>query len=54
MKKLDPLMALNINNALMAKFLNKYAKFPVDLREDERILKEQEANYESGLTKPWA
>lgn len=54
MKKLDPLMALTINSALMVRFLNKYSKFPVDLRDDERILKEQEENYESGLTKPWA
>lgn len=54
MKKLDALTALQINNALTAKFLHKYVKFPEDIKEDEKILKEQEENYESGLTKPWA
>ncbi|XP_018572036.1 platelet-activating factor acetylhydrolase-like [Anoplophora glabripennis] len=54
MKKLDPLVALRINNALVVEFLNRHVDWPVDIEEDKQYLKEQKNNFEFGLTKPWA
>lgn len=54
MKKLDPIVALKINNALVAEFLNSHTGYPADVKEERQYLEEQKDNVESGLTKPWA
>ncbi|XP_030746400.1 platelet-activating factor acetylhydrolase-like [Sitophilus oryzae] len=54
MKKLDPLVALRINNSLIFTFLNKHINFPNDVTECEQLLEKEAVNVEEGLTKPWA
>jgi len=54
MKKLDPLLALRINNALILKFLNEQITFPVELGDCDTLLEREKHNVEEGLTRPWA
>lgn len=54
MKKLNPEIALNINNALILTFLHEYIKEPVNINELQEYLHKQRQNYAFGLTKPWA
>lgn len=54
MKKLDPNIAMKINNALILDFLHQYAGCPGDIAEYREYLEEQKNNFKEGLTKPWA
>lgn len=54
MRKIDPLLALKINNSLILNFLDKYVDSPSDISDCKDILEKEKSNYESGLTKPWA
>ncbi|KAJ8923120.1 hypothetical protein NQ315_001673 [Exocentrus adspersus] len=54
MKKLDPLAALKINNALIMEFLNHCVGYPANIESDRQYLEQQTDNIEPGLTKPWA
>ncbi|XP_050311173.1 platelet-activating factor acetylhydrolase-like [Anthonomus grandis grandis] len=54
MRKLDPLLALKINNALVLKFLNRHLKCPADVSDCLELLESEKENVEEGLTKPWA
>ncbi|KAL3272682.1 hypothetical protein HHI36_014146 [Cryptolaemus montrouzieri] len=53
MKKLDPQMALRINNSLIMKFTSTHIGYPEDVTEHEDLINEQSRNIEKGLTKPW-
>ncbi|XP_045476465.1 platelet-activating factor acetylhydrolase-like [Harmonia axyridis] len=53
MKKLDPFMALRINNSLILKFLNVHVGYPSDAAQHEDLINEQSKNIDKGLTKPW-
>lgn len=53
MKKLDPIEAININNALIIKFLNEYIGLPKNIENYEEILKRSSRHFEEGLTKAW-
>ncbi|XP_076275882.1 platelet-activating factor acetylhydrolase-like [Rhynchophorus ferrugineus] len=54
MKKLNPLQALKINNALILTYLHKEISFPVNVGDCEALLRKEMGNFEEGLTKPWA
>ncbi|KAJ3646815.1 hypothetical protein Zmor_024385 [Zophobas morio] len=54
MKKLDPLVALKINNCLVLEFLDKYVGSPSDITDCREFLELEKPSYEVGLTKPWA
>lgn len=54
MKKLDPEVATNINNALILTFLHKYINHPPQIDALLNYLHVQNDNVEFGLTKPWA
>lgn len=54
MKKLDPVVALKINNALIVEFLNHHIGYPKDIEKDKEYLEEQKDVIEFGLTRPWA
>ncbi|XP_044252623.1 platelet-activating factor acetylhydrolase-like [Tribolium madens] len=53
MKKLEPVVALKINNSLILVFLDKLVKCLSDVTDCREFLKEQESNLEQGLTRPW-
>ncbi|XP_044758121.1 platelet-activating factor acetylhydrolase-like [Coccinella septempunctata] len=53
MKKLNPYMALRINNSLILKFLSIHVGHPSEATEHEDLINEQSRNIEKGLTKPW-
>lgn len=53
MRKLNPELALKINNSLIFIFLNKFLNCP-NIDDCQNILSEHENKYESGLTKAWA
>ncbi|KAJ8936369.1 hypothetical protein NQ314_012388 [Rhamnusium bicolor] len=54
MRKLNPLVALRINNALILKFVNQYTNYPSNIEVYNNYLEKQKQNIEFGLTKPWA
>ncbi|XP_074040953.1 platelet-activating factor acetylhydrolase isoform X2 [Leptinotarsa decemlineata] len=53
MRKIDPHLALKINNALILTFLHRCMKTPADIQESEQFLEAMKEFYEEGLTKPW-
>lgn len=53
MRKLNPYMALRINNSLILKFLNVHVGYPTEATEHEDLINEQSRNIDKGLTKPW-
>lgn len=54
MKKIDPKLALKINNALMLKHLNLYTGGEEATTDIEKFLSENEQHFTAGLTLPWA
>jgi len=54
MKKINPCVALRINNALMLQFLKKHTGHGESIEDCELYLQEEHGNIVSGLTKPWA
>lgn len=54
MRKLDPLLALKINNSLILRFLKKHLNLQVDISDCLDLLEKEKDNVEVGLTKPWA
>ncbi|CAG9865266.1 unnamed protein product [Phyllotreta striolata] len=52
-KKADPHLAMEINNALILKFLHRYSNTPVETERFDRFLKENSTYFKEGLTKPW-
>lgn len=54
MKKLDPEIAININNSLICTFLYEFVNYPPQIKEAQDLLDKQKDNIEFGLTKPWA
>lgn len=54
MKKLQPVTALTINNALMLKFLKKHMKHDENIDNMISVLESEDINIASGLTKPWS
>ncbi|CAG9763343.1 unnamed protein product [Ceutorhynchus assimilis] len=53
MKKLNPLLALKINNSLILKFLNKHIAYK-NIEDCIEILEKEKFNIDEGLTQPWA
>lgn len=53
MKKLNPYIALQINNGLILRFLKKHTGHDEKIDDCEAFLHEQDNNIESGLTRPW-
>ncbi|KAF2883062.1 hypothetical protein ILUMI_23108 [Ignelater luminosus] len=53
MKKLNPYVALQINNGLILRFLKQHTGHDENIDDCEAFLHEQDNNIESGLTKPW-
>lgn len=54
MRKLDPLLALKINNSLILSFLKKHMAIQVDISDCLNLLEKEKDYVEVGLTKPWA
>ncbi|KAF5270186.1 hypothetical protein FQR65_LT05666 [Abscondita terminalis] len=54
MKKLDPHLALQLNNALALKFLKQYTNHPETIEDCEKLLEAEKTHVVSGVTKPWA
>lgn len=54
MTKIDPLVALKINNALILRFLGEKLKIDASIEDSQKYLEEQKGKFEVGLTKPWA
>lgn len=54
MKKLDPNVAIIINNALILRYLHNLIKFPFEVNYVDELLEKHKDNIEFGLTKPWA
>lgn len=54
MKKLDPEIAININNTLILTFIYNFLKYPTDINVLKSYMDKQNDNIEFGLTKPWA
>lgn len=54
MKKLDPLLALKINNSLILRFTKRHINYPKDISDCDSFLGKEKENIEEGLTKPWA
>lgn len=54
MKKLNPVLALRINNALMVRFLAKQTAATEDIKNSDKVLVDEKLNFAIGLTKPWA
>lgn len=54
MKKLNPVLALRINNALMVRFLAKQTAATEDIKNSDKVLADEKLNFAIGLTKPWA
>lgn len=54
MKKLNPEVAININNALILTFLYDFINYPPQKDVLQNYLEKQQENIVCGLTKPWA
>ncbi|KAF5287482.1 hypothetical protein FQA39_LY04110 [Lamprigera yunnana] len=54
MKKLEPYLALKLNNALILRFLKRYTSHTENIEDLEKCLEDQAAEVLHGLTKPWA
>ncbi|KAJ8986162.1 hypothetical protein NQ317_005636 [Molorchus minor] len=54
MRKIDPQVALKINNALILEFLSAHISYPSDVDWHRKYLVQQKHNIECGLTRPWA
>ncbi|XP_066250052.1 platelet-activating factor acetylhydrolase-like [Euwallacea similis] len=54
MRKLNPLLALKINNSLILRFLSQNVNPLVDISDCTALLEQERHNVEMGLTKPWA
>lgn len=53
-KKTDSALAVQLNNCLVLKFLNKYIGFPNNVVEEcNDTIKTLEGYYKEGLTEPW-
>ncbi|KAK5641380.1 hypothetical protein RI129_009927 [Pyrocoelia pectoralis] len=54
MKKLQPKVAIDINNALMLRFLKQHAGHVDNIEDMEKCLEVERTNVIAGLTRPWA
>lgn len=54
MRKLDPHLALKLNNALILRFLKQHTHDPGNIDDVEMFLDAEKVNVVAGLPKPWA